>query len=63
LSIFHAACSTIRRAALISARDSAMKSWIVWRVASGLPGPMRRVVARWHMSSKERSQMPIHRMQ
>ena len=62
-SIFQAACNTIRRAASIEARDSAIHCWTVCRVASGLPGAISRSAECRHIISKARSQMPIQRMQ
>ena len=51
-----------KRAALISARLSAIQACTVSRVPSGLPGEISRVAARVHTNSKARSQMPIQRI-
>jgi hypothetical protein len=62
VSIFQAACSTIRRAPSISMRDLAMKSWTNCFSASG-PPKASRSWARRHISSNARSAEPIARMQ
>ena len=62
VSIFQAACSTIRRAESISMRDLAMKSCTNCFSASGPPNDSRSC-ARLHISSKARSAEPIARMQ
>jgi hypothetical protein len=62
-SMVQAARSTIRRAASISARLSAIHACTICLVPSALPGWICRAAARAHMSSKARSQMPIQRMQ
>ena len=62
VSIFQAACSTIQRAASISIRDFATKSWTNCLSAS-LPPNASRWWARSHISSNARSAEPIARMQ
>ena len=62
VSIFQAAWSTISRAASISIRDLAMKSWTNCFSAS-LPPNASRSWARRHIISNARSAEPIARMQ
>ena len=62
LSIFWAACSVRRRAACISATESAIQFCTVCLSAS-VPPKARRSSARRHISSKARCICPSHRMQ
>ena len=42
---------------------SAIHDWMICLLARGLPPPISRSDARWHIMSSERSQIPSHRMQ
>ena len=62
VSITHAACRVIRRAACISAAESAIQFCTVWWLASFLPNASR-CSARSHSMSKARRAWPSQRMQ
>ena len=62
LSIFHAACSVISRAAVISAAEVAIQSWIICLSASSEPC-VYRDFARSQSMSKARLDWPSQRMQ